>query len=1235
MKRFFLCLLLAFCTASLQAVTVTSTTDDRTDPTFNNSLRYAIEQMNLTTTGGLIQFNVLPADGSPAVVTLQSALPGVSVPLVISGQVATDGTTPMVQIDGSAVGGDGLVFEKSAEVDSLVITGFSGSGVVFNGNGSKIKGCYVGIDNSGAAAANGVGITVTGGTCLIGTGTDGRSHNVISGNTGAGVLITGSTAIGNKVYGNLIGTDPGGSSAIANLNGVQIDTGASVNFIGLAGNANGNIISGNSAWGVSIGSGSANQVENNWIGLDLANDGVAVPNGSAGSGGIGGGILIDDAVKTTIKNCVISGNSGFGIQITDGANNTTVVSSKIGVDVSGMNIMANSADGIVVGDTNAGIAPVWSTTIGGIGSTGTNVVGGLGNVISGNSGNGVNIVSSNSDVIQGNFIGIAADSSQALANGIAGIQITGTDETVGGTVAGTGNVVSGNSADGIALANSSRATISGNIIGLDATGAFSIPNGQNGIDSQTSDLVVIGGASAGAHNVISGNTSSGIILGGDSNTVLGNYIGCSADGTLMLGNGTVSTADAGIAIVSGSLNTIGGVDAGDGNSILANIGDGIRIDGANTEGNLVLGNWIGFGLDGSVDTTTANGQNGVGLYNGANANIIGTLTTKNLIAANGGDAVFVSEVGAIQNTIRGNSILMLGLGVPIDLSGGSGDHTGPNNLMDQPIISDVSLSGSIFVVSGTYTSSPGIHVLLDLYHIDPNAAVPMYEYVSTTAVDTDVTGNVPFSIPASGAYGGHTFALAATDASGNTSPFSADSAAPKVFQFAKGGAPVSVKESAGKLYITVTRAGDITNGDSIEFSTQDLSARAGIDYVGVSGSTIYFDSGHSTAQIVITLLNNTIPNGERLFQVLLANPSDGVVAGTAVMTVSIADNQAPNGVFSVTAATPFVDEGRVSSVAFVIRRSGGLLTSATVDYATVPGGALAGAGKDFLSASGRLAFAKTQTSGTVTVRILSNVAYKANLTFTFKLSACSAGCALVAPSSALQTICDLANPYGTLELSAADTRANEVGPSATVTVTRLGGAAGTATIRYATSNGTALANANYRAVSGILTFKPLQRTATFSVPTIDDHLYSANKSFYVNLSTPGGGATLGALRTGTVTLLDSDNPAGVFQFAASTVTAAKGARTVAVKVSRLGGSTGAVSVPYTFQTGTARAGINFTAKNGALSFAGGVTSANINVPVIGSLVHSAPLTFGITLTSANGGATLGAQPKVTVVLPAN
>ena len=55
--------------------------------------------------------------------------------------------------------------------------------------------------------------------------------NLISGNTLAGVAISGAAALQNVIQGNLIGTTPAGTTGLANAAGIIIDTNASNNSI--------------------------------------------------------------------------------------------------------------------------------------------------------------------------------------------------------------------------------------------------------------------------------------------------------------------------------------------------------------------------------------------------------------------------------------------------------------------------------------------------------------------------------------------------------------------------------------------------------------------------------------------------------------------------------------------------------------------------------------------------------------------------------------------------------------------------------------------------------------------------------------------------------------------------------------------------------------------------------------------------------------------------------------------
>ena len=115
-----------------------------------------------------------------------------------------------------------------------------------------MAGNYIGLAADGVtASANSQGVQVSGGaTSNIIGGTMAASRNIISGNTGTGVVITGSGASSNVIEGNYIGTDKTGTQAVPNTIGVWILAGASGNTVGGSTAAVRNVISGNSNTGV-------------------------------------------------------------------------------------------------------------------------------------------------------------------------------------------------------------------------------------------------------------------------------------------------------------------------------------------------------------------------------------------------------------------------------------------------------------------------------------------------------------------------------------------------------------------------------------------------------------------------------------------------------------------------------------------------------------------------------------------------------------------------------------------------------------------------------------------------------------------------------------------------------------------------------------------------------------------------------------------------------------------------
>jgi uncharacterized delta-60 repeat protein len=114
---------------------------------------------------------------------------------------------------------------------------------------------------------------------------------------------------------------------------------------------------------------------------------------------------------------------------------------------------------------------------------------------------------------------------------------------------------------------------------------------------------------------------------------------------------------------------------------------------------------------------------------------------------------------------------------------------------------------------------------------------------------------------------------------------------------------------------------------------------------------------------------------------------------------------------------------------------------------------------------------------------------------------------------------------GTVQFSSATYSVAENGGSATLTVTRIGGSDGTATVSYATTSGTAVAGTDYTPAVGTVTLLPGQTSASFTVAVKDDGVFqTANKTLSVTLSNLTGGPTFGTPTTAVLTLVEADTP---------------------------------------------------------------------------------------------------------------
>ena len=142
----------------------------------------------------------------------------------------------------------------------------------------------------------------------------------------------------------------------------------------------------------------------------------------------------------------------------------------------------------------------------------------------------VRILGSSGNLIAGNFLGTNAAGTAAAGNQVGVfISSSSTNNIIGGTSAGDRNVISANTVDGVQILGASSGNlVIGNIIGLDVTGTVSLGNTNQGVaifGNATNNTV--GGTASGEGNVIAGNGGKGVavtIAGTTGNRILGNSI---------------------------------------------------------------------------------------------------------------------------------------------------------------------------------------------------------------------------------------------------------------------------------------------------------------------------------------------------------------------------------------------------------------------------------------------------------------------------------------------------------------------------------------------------------------------------------------------------------------------------------------------------------------------------------------------------------------------------------------
>jgi hypothetical protein len=512
--------------------------------------------------------------------------------------------------------------------------------------------------------------------------------------------------------------------------------------------------------------------------------------------GFGAEGLDISAGNSTIRGLVINRFRGTGIRLS-GKGGNLIVDNYIGTDVTGTVALGNS-EGVSIED-------VPNNTI-------------ENNVISGNSniapGVNIGIIGGNAsgNRVIGNFIGTNATGTAVLNNPQFGIGIgSGPKNIIGGTTPEERNIISGHSNAIVILVTPVFPNISsgepnenqiiGNYIGTDITGTVALGN-EVGMVVGAGSNTLIGGVSAGAGNVISGNQVGIIIIEPSTNNrVIGNFIGTQADGSSPLGNAIL-----GVAVDAPDTNhIIGGTAPGEGNVIAFNGNSGgvYVVDNSSVGilGNRIFAN-VGLGID--LDPTPVTDIP---------------------------DGVTPNDVGDVDS--------------------------GPNNLQNFPIIASAISDGTNTTVSGTLNSTANTTFRVEFFAnsaLDPTSFGEGEQFLGFTTVTTDASGNVSFTetIP-TGVPVGQLITATVTDSDNNTSEFSAGVAVATLpgVSITQTDGSTEVSEDGGTDSYQIALNTVPTGAVTLEVAIADEQTQVSLDGVNFANSVSFTRSDTSPQTIFV------------------------------------------------------------------------------------------------------------------------------------------------------------------------------------------------------------------------------------------------------------------------------------------------------------------------------------------------------------------------------------------------
>jgi uncharacterized repeat protein (TIGR01451 family) len=875
--------------------------------------------------------------------------------------------------------------------------------------------------------------------------------------------------------------------------------------------------------------------------------------------------------------------------------------------------------------------------------------------------------------IDGNFFGTNAAgsaTSSSAANGSAFFILnTATGNTIGGAAAAARNLISGGTTAGITLGNTGTANnvIRNNYIGTNAAGTAALPNvvgiSFNGAGANTIRGNVISG------NATSASFSAGIQLENTTANILvvGNKIGTSADGTAAIPNTYGITLSDGFS-GGANQNTIGTL--AEPNIIAFNNKAGValqaftsKVSRQNTiRFNSIFSNGT-LGIDLGDDGITANdvGDGDTGLFNDLqNFPVIttaqfgaGTVTIAGTLSSAPSSTYIVqffqstacdpSGAGEGQTYLGEATITTAASGVGTfnvtfpGVAGGFATTTATDSLgntsefsacaaISTPATPSITISDAQVVEGNAGTASMTFNVFLSAASASTvTASFATASGTATSGTDFTATSGTVTFIP------GQTTQTITVSVLGDVTPepdetllVNLSSPVNATIAGAQGTGTIKNDDALPALSINDVTLAEGNSGTTsfnftvtltpasafpvtVNYATADNTAIVGSDYQPASGS-LTFAPGQTTKPVSVLVNGDVTTEPSESFFVNLFNPGNASISDSQGQGNITNDDANP----SITINDPSVVEGNASTsnMSFVITLSNPTSITLSVPFSLADGTATVGS--DYQTNSGSFSVFPGNLTAQVSIGIIGDTNVEPDETFFMNLGATS-GATIAKPQGVGTIVNDdgLASP-GVSISDVTVTEGNSGTVNANFNVFLTTSSASTITVNYATADNTAtVANNDYVAKSGVLTFTPGQTFQPVAITVNGDTAFEPNETFFVNLSAPSNAVLIKPQGTGTITNDDVVGSADLVLTKTAAATAAGNANVTYTITVLNNGPTGASNVVV---SDTLPAGTTF---GSVLTTQGTCVPGSPITCTLGSLANGAFATITLTLKMPN------------------